>query len=416
MGIAVLPQDLRRATVRVFSRLRTPQGQANPLPHYAELAASGPVSPAPWGGHLVTGFAECDQILRDRQWCEPDRRWRERQGQGTRWAAPSSQEMSHALPNLNGPEHARIRRAADGFDRAAIGRLRPVITTATDRLLDTFHEQLRHGEADFAALVGEELPIATVGHWLGLPRADWPRLRELTHDQVFTQELLPTASQLARSDAATVELRTYFTDLVRARRARPGDDPVSQWIRTWDTLETDRDQADHQVYHLARFVLLAALETTATLLSQAVLHLVEHPLHWDAVAADPELVPGAVEESLRYDPPTHVISRVASHDMRLAGRDIREGEMAHLLIGAAHHDPHRHADPATYNPHRNPGGHLAFSGGVHYCLGAPLARLEAQTLITQLTRRIPRLTLVRPPTWAPRVAFRRLLNLDLTLA
>lgn len=414
MGIALLPQDLRRATAKVFSRLRTPQGQADPFPFYAELAASGPVSPAPWGGHLITGYAECDQVLRDRDWLEPDRSWREKQGQGTRWTAPSAQEMSHTLPTLNGPEHNRIRRAASGFDRTAISRLAPVITSATDRLLDAFHEQLRHGEANFATLVGEELPIATVGHWLGLPRADWPRLRELTHDQVFTQELLPTASQLARSDAATVELRAYFTDLVRARRARPGDDPVSQWIRTWDTLETDRDQADHQVYHLARFVLLAALETTATLLSQAVLRLVEHPVHWDALSADPELAPGAVEESLRYDPPTHVISRVAAHDTVLAGQDIREGEMTHLLIGAAHHDPHRHRHPAAYDPRRTP-GHLAFSGGAHYCLGAPMARLEAQTLITHLTRRIPRLTLVRPPTWAPRVAFRRLLNLDLAL-
>ncbi|MGD6749921.1 cytochrome P450 [Streptomyces sp. BH105] len=414
MGIALLPQDLRRATAKVFSRLRTPQGQADPFPFYAELAAPGPVSPAPWGGHLVTGYAECDQVLRDRDWLEPDRSWREKQGQGTRWTAPSAQEMSHTLPTLNGPEHNRIRRAADGFDRTAISRLAPVITSATDRLLDAFHEQLRNGEANFATLVGEELPIATVGHWLGLPRADWPRLRELTHEQVFTQELLPTASQLARSDAATVELRAYFTDLVRARRARPGDDPVSQWIRTWDTLETDRDEADHQVYHLARFVLLAALETTATLLSQAVLRLVEHPVHWDALTADPELAPGAVEESLRYDPPTHVISRVAAHDTVLAGQGIREGEMAHLLIGAAHHDPHRHRHPATYDPRRTP-GHLAFSGGVHYCLGAPMARLEAQTLITHLTRRLPRLTLVRPPTWAPRVAFRRLLNLDLAL-
>ncbi|MGY0490985.1 cytochrome P450 [Streptomyces sp. WG-D5] len=415
MGIAALPQDLRRATVAVFSRLRTARGQADPFPHYADLAASGPVSPAPWGGHLVTSFAECDQVLRDRTWQEPDRRWRERQGTGTRWTAPSAQEMSHTLPNLNGPDHTRIRRAASGFDRAAVERLRPAVLAATDRLLDGLHERLRDGEADFSTLVGEELPIATVGHWLGLPSADWPRLRELTHEQVFTQELLPTASQLARSDAATVELRAYFTDLVRTRRAHLGDDPVSQWIRTWDTLEDDRDEADHQVYHLARFVLLAALETTATLLSQAVLRLAEQPRYWSETAADPDLVPAVVEESLRLDPPTHVISRVAAHDTVLAGQDVREGEMVHLMIGAAHHDPARHRDPGTFDPRRAP-GHLAFSGGIHYCLGAPLARLEAHILLTQLTRRIPRLTLVRPPTWAPRVAFRRLMNLDLALA
>ncbi|MFJ6558236.1 cytochrome P450, partial [Streptomyces luteogriseus] len=289
------------------------------------------------------------------------------------------------------------------------------ITRRNEALLGALHERLHAGEADFAALVSEELPIATVGDWLGLPSADWRRLRELTHEQVFTQELLPNVSQLARSDAAMAELRTYFLNLVRSRRRRPGDDPVSRWIDTWDALEPVQDKADEAVYCLTLFVLLAALETTATLLSTMTLLLVEDPDRWGRLALQPDLVPAFVEEALRYDHPTHVISRVAAHDTVLADTDIAAGEMVHLMVGAAHRDPARFTDPDAFDPHRNP-SHLAFSWGIHYCLGAPLARLEAQTLLRHMITRLPRLTLVRRPERAPRVAFRRLLNLDVALA
>ncbi|MDO0929260.1 cytochrome P450 [Streptomyces sp. TG1A-8] len=415
METAITPPADRRFAVSLFSRLRTAKGQANPFPIYAELRARGGVVAAPWGGHLVTGFDLCDQILRSRDWLEPDAAWRERQGSGTRWTAPSSREMSRTLPALNPPDHTLVRRSAGMFDRASLDALRGTVGRITGRLLDSLAERLHDGEADFNALVSEELPVATIGHWLGLPAADFPRLRELTHDQVFTQELLPSASQLALSDAATAELRAYFTDLVRERRARPGHDPVSRWIAVWDTLESDRDKADRAVYFLALFVLLAALETTSTLLSTTTLLMLEHRRQWDCLALRPDLVPAAVEESLRYDAPTHVISRVASRDRVVGGVEVRRDEMVHLMVGAANRDPARHEDAELFNLHRKP-AHLAFSGGIHYCLGAPLARMEAQILLHQLVGRFPRLTLVRRPSWAPRVAFRRLLNLDVALS
>ncbi|MFF4762004.1 cytochrome P450 [Streptomyces sp. NPDC001292] len=414
METAVTPPPDRRFAVSLFSRLRTAKGQANPFPIYAELRSRGGVIAAPWGGHLVTRFDLCDQVLRNRDWLEPDARWREQQGDGTRWTAPSSREMSRTLPALNPPEHTWVRRSAGMFDRTSLEEIRGTVGRITGRLMDSLADRLRDGEADFNALVSEELPVATIGHWLGLPSADFPRLRELTHDQVFTQELLPSASQLALSDAATAELRAYFLELVRERRAHPGDDPVSRWITLWDAMEHDRDKADEAVYFLSLFVLLAALETTSTLLSTMTLLLLEHPRQWDRLTVHPDLVPAAVEESLRYDPPTHVISRVSSRDTELGGVEVRKDEMVHLMVGAANRDPARHEDPELFNLHRKP-AHLAFSGGIHYCLGAPLARLEAQTLLHHLVRRFPRLTLVRRPTWAPRVAFRRPLNLDVAL-
>ncbi|KUN96770.1 cytochrome P450 [Streptomyces caeruleatus] len=415
MGSVTTPISDRRATVALFSRLRTVQGQADPFPLYAELRSRGDVSPAPWGGFLVTGFGACDQVLRSGTWLEPDTGWRQRQGERTRWSAPSSREISRTLPALNPPEHTRVRRAAGTFDRGTIEQIGSRVSRVVDGLLDSLMDHLHTGEADFAALVSEELPIATIGDWLGLPSADWSRLRELTHDQVFTQELLPSASQLARSDVAMAELRAYFLALVAERRTRLGDDPVSRWIRTWDELEPDRDKADEAVYFLALFVLLAALETTSTLLSTMALLLVEDPDRWGLLAAQPDLVPAFVEESLRYDPPTHVISRVAAQDCVLEGVEVRADEMVHLMVGAAHRDPARYPAPDRFDLSRGP-GHLAFSGGIHYCLGAPLARLEAQTLLSRMITHLPRLTLVRRPSRAPRVAFRRLLNLDVALA
>ncbi|MEU7380696.1 cytochrome P450 [Streptomyces sp. NPDC042207] len=414
METAVTPPPDRRFAVSLFSRLRTAKGQANPFPIYAELRSRGGVVAAPWGGHLVTRFDLCDQVLRSRDWLEPDARWREQQGDGTRWTAPSSREMSRTLPALNPPEHTWVRRSAGMFDRTSMEEIRGTVGRITGRLMDTLAVRLRDGEADFNALVSEELPVATIGHWLGLPSADFPRLRELTHDQVFTQELLPSASQLALSDAATAELRAYFLDLVRERRAHPGDDPVSRWIKLWDAMESDQDRADESVYFLALFVLLAALETTSTLLSTMTLLVLEHPRQWDRLTIHPDLVPAAVEESLRYDPPTHVISRVSSRDTELGGVEVRKDEMVHLMVGAANRDPAKHEDAELFNMHRKP-AHLTFSGGIHYCLGAPLARMEAQTLLHHVVRRFPRLTLVRRPTWAPRVAFRRPLNLDVAL-
>ncbi|MFF5038449.1 cytochrome P450 [Streptomyces nigra] len=416
MVVDARPSHDRRSAVSLFARLRTAEGQADPFPYYARLRAMGPVTPAPWGNVLVTGFDLCDQILRSRDWLEPDKRWRDQQGAGTRWNAPSSQEMSNTLPALNPPEHTRIRRAAGTFGRKTLERIGRTVGQTTDRLLLSLTEQLHEGTADFVATVSEELPVATIGDWLGVPAADWPRLRELTHEQVFTQELLPTASQLARSDAATAELRAYFMDLVRRRREQPGDDPVSLWIHTFDTLEPDRDRADESVYFLALFVLLAALETTSTLLSTMALRLLEQPLRRDLLAADPTLVPAFVEETLRHDPPTHVISRVAAHETVVGGVEVAKDAMVHLMVGAAHRDPARHPDPDRFDPERARSDHLAFSNGVHYCLGAPLARLEAQTLLHHMISRLPRLTLARRPTWEPRVAFRRLSNLDVALA
>ncbi|MFJ5222241.1 cytochrome P450 [Streptomyces sp. NPDC088400] len=402
--------------ISLFSRLRTREGQSRHLPLYAELRNLGDVIAAPWGGHLVTSYNLCDQILRSRQWKALDSQWREKQGNHDRWNTPASQQAAKTLPMLNPPHHTKMRQSlGNPFDRKSLGSIKRSIGESVDQLLDGLAEELRQGEADFSSLISEQLPVISIGRWLGLPSSDYRLLNSLVNDQVLTQELFPSPSQLALADAATRQLQDYFTELVRERRKAPGSDPVSTWIRTWDTLEPDRELADAAVHSLAFFVLEAALETTTHMLNSATYLLLKHPRQLELLRARPEHIPDAVDEALRYDPPIHLFSRTAPEDVTLAGTRIREGDMVQLMVGAAHHDPRKYTDPEVFDVRRK-APNLGFGSGIHYCLGAPLARLEATSLLTALLARMPGLRLGSSPSWAPQVTFRRLTRLMVTVS
>ncbi|MFD5395786.1 cytochrome P450 [Streptomyces sp. NPDC127097] len=409
-ALAAAPID-RRSVVSLFSRLRTADGQSNSLPLYAKLRAMGDIVQAPWGGYLATSYGLCHQLLRSRSWRVPDSAWRARQDDAARWNASASRQMGDTLPMLNPPHHTRVRRSLGNvFDRKSLADMKSSVEQTTGRLLDRFEEELAYGPADFCALVSEELPVITIGEWLKIPPADYGLLRSLTHDQVYTQELFPTPSQLALSDESTRQLRQYFTALVSERRRKPGNDPVSSWLRVWDAQEPDREAADEAVYALTLFMVLAALETTAHVLSSAVRLLLEHPRQLNWLRVHPELIPGAVDEVLRYDAPIHMISRVAPEDTELGGVTVRKNEMVQLMVGAAHHDPNHFAAPEDFDIRRG-ASHLGFGGGIHFCLGNALARMEADCLLTGLLERLPGLRISAPPVWEPRVAFRRLITL-----
>ncbi|PWS43552.1 cytochrome P450 [Streptomyces sp. ZEA17I] len=375
----------------------------------------GDVVRAPWNGYLVTGFDACSQVLRGRNWQAPDFAWQERQDDAKRWDAIATREMTSTLARLNAPEHTCQRRSLGNlFDRSTIERLTPDVERHADRLLDELADKLRWGEADFVSTVSEQLPIHTIGSWLGLPPEDYPHILEITHNQVYAQELLPTSSELAVSAKATAQLRAYFTDLVARRRAEPRHDVLTGWIHTWDALEPDRERADEILYRLTMFVTIASLETTATLLTSMVSLLSAEPGRWAWLRSCPEHVDAAVDEVLRYDPPIHINTRIAAEDTVLAGVPIEKDSMVHVLYGAANHDPRRNPDPGAFDILRG-GSHLTFGGGVHYCLGAALAKLEARTLLARMLDRFPALRTVSPPVHAPRMVFRRVTSLGVAL-
>ncbi|MFI9626911.1 cytochrome P450 [Streptomyces sp. NPDC052042] len=375
----------------------------------------GDVVRAPWDAYFVTGFDTCSEVLRGRNWLAPDFAWQERQEDSERWKAVATQEMTRTLSRLNAPEHTCQRRSLGNlFDRSTIERLTPVVEEHATRLLDELAEKLRWGEADFVSTVSEQLPISTIGSWLGVPAADHPHILEITHNQVHAQELLPTKSELDVSAEATGHLRTYFTEMVRQRRANPGDDILTGWIHTWDAREPDRETADEILYRLTMFVTIASLETTATLLSAMVWLLHREPGRWAWLREHPGHVDAVIDEVLRYDPPIQINTRVAAEDTVLAGVPIAKDSMVHVMYGAANHDPRRTENPDAFDVQRR-GAHLTFGGGVHYCLGAALARLEARTLLIQLLERFPTLKVTTPPAYAPRLVFRRVTSMGVTI-
>ncbi|GGZ71811.1 cytochrome P450 [Streptomyces echinoruber] len=406
----------RRAVISLLRRLRSPQGQADPLPVWAELRALGDVVPAPWGGYFVTGFDLCNHVLRSRDWLVPDLAWQERQPDPERWQAPATREMSRKLSRLNPPVHTCQRRSlGNPFDRRTLEELRPHITAHVTALLDDLEARLRaDGRADFVTTVGDRLPIHTIGHWLAIPEHHYDHIVDFTHRQVHAQELLPTRSELEISAGATLEMREFFTRLIADRRRNPGNDVLTGWIHHWDAqYPDDRRAADEVIYDLTMFLTIASLETTATLLTNAVWLLTQDPARAAFLRRHPEHLDDAIDETLRYDPPIHLNSRVAAADTLLAGIPLAKDTMIHVLYGAANHDPRRNPDPHTFDILRK-GGHLTFGGGIHYCLGAALARLEARTLLTELLRRFPTLRPAAPPTYAPRMVFRRITSLDVT--
>jgi cytochrome P450 len=257
--------------------------------------------------------------------------------------------------------------------------------------------------------------VRTVGRWLGLPPEDYAHILDFTHRQVYAQELLPTKSELAVSAQATLEMRAYFTELIRHRRAHPGNDVLTGWIHYWDAqYPDDRAAADQVIYDLTMFITIASLETSAVLLTNAVWFLTQDPSRAAWLRAHPQHIDDAVEETLRYDPPVWLNSRVAAEDTVLAGTPVAKDTTVHVLYGAAAHDPRRNPDPEVFDIRRG-GGHLTFGGGAHYCLGAALARLEARELLGQVLERFPTLRPTAPPTYdTSRVVFRRITSLKVT--
>ncbi|CAL9358828.1 cytochrome P450 [Streptomyces griseomycini] len=407
----------RRAVISLLRRLRSPEGQADPLPVWEEMRSLGDVVPAPWGGYFVTGFDACSQVLRGRNWLVPDFAWQERQPDPERWQAPATREMTRTLPRLNAPTHTCQRRAlGNPFDRTTLQAMRPRIAALASGLLDDLGDRLRaDGEADFVRTVAEQLPMRTVGEWLGIAPEHFPHILDFTHRQVYAQELLPTKSELAVSAQATLEMRAFFTELVRQRRAHPGNDVLTGWIHHWDArYPDDRAAADQVVYDLTMFITIASLETTAVLLTNAVWFLTQEPSRAAWLRRHPEHIDDAIEETLRYDPPVVVNSRIAADDTVLAGVPLAKDTTVHVLYGSAAHDPRRNERPHVFDILRN-GSHLAFGGGAHYCLGAALARLEARELLGQVLERFPTLRPAAPPVYdTSRVVFRRVSSLKVT--
>ena len=249
-------------------------------------------------------------------------------------------------------------------------------------LLDRARQQ--GGTFDLVSALAEPLPVAVISDLLGIPPAERAPLVQHGHVVVTALDGIRSpchAHDLLRSTRA---LEAMFEGLVRRRRADPGEDVVSALLRSEDRV------SPHELVSMCSLLLVAGFETTVNLIGNGVLALLAHPEQWQALCRRPDLAAGAVEEVLRFDPPVQRTARVAHEATELAGRPVRRGQAVLLLLGGANRDPEVFEDPARFDVTRTPAvEHLAFSSGQHYCLGAPLARMEGEVALRALAERLP---------------------------
>jgi cytochrome P450 len=294
--------------------------------------------------------------------------------------------LSRSMLGTDPPEHTRLRRlVSKAFTARRVEGLRPRIQEITDALLDRITAR---GSAELVGEFALPLPITVIGELLGVPAADRERFR------IWTDEMLDrpfdVGTDLARVTAAREQMHGYLAELVAAKRAHPADDLITDLVAATD--EGERLDAQ-ELLAMIFLLLIAGYVTTVSLIGTGTRALLRQPDQLDRLRTDPSLVPQAVEELLRFDGPVNPgLTRYALEDLEIGGVPIPRGDMVLLAIAAADRDPHRFPDPDRLDVGADP-GHLAFGHGLHYCLGAPLARLEGQVAFTALLSRLPDITL-----------------------
>ncbi|WP_051801099.1 cytochrome P450 [Streptomyces sp. NRRL F-525] len=392
----------------------TPEGRVNPYPALAELRRTEPIYYHPgFNTYFLTRFADCQAVLTDPAFLVPDLDWCARELPDWR-DRPSAEFFYSSLLRSNGTDHARLRRLVGGaFSARRVAALRHTVRDITARLLDDFADATSDGgSADFQELVGYPLPVTVVGHLIGVPVEEQRQFHGLGQDAGRLLEPVRSPEDWRRADLAVVALRAYFTGLIALRRARPADDLTSLLLAVRDT--DDGRLTEAELVDILVLVLIAGFETTAGLLGLAVHALLAHRDQWDLLVSGPELAARAVEESLRWDTPVQMTERIAAGPVDVAGVTVPEGANVTTVLAAANRDPERHADPDTFDIRRADIKVLGFSAGLHYCLGAALARVEAAELLEQLPRRFPTLTASAPPHRRESISLRSFENLPLT--
>ncbi|NUO99792.1 MAG: cytochrome P450 [Nonomuraea sp.] len=374
-----------------FQRILDPAGRADPYPHLGALRQT-PVRRLEDGTYVVSTYREIVELLHDPR-LSSDRR--------NLASAPEEPEHAPAFIRLDPPEHDRLRRLTmrhfgPPHTPRIVDGLRPMMLATTTHLIDAIAGKRR---ADVVDEVAYPLPIAVICRLLGVPEEDEGQFHGWA-DQIV-ETLGPgeedRAERARERQAVSQQLERYLAGLADARRARPGDDLLSGLV----THEgPDGRMTPDEVVATAMLLLIAGHETTINLIANGMLTLLRHPDQLERLRAEPDLVITAVEELLRYEPPVQLVSsRVTLDDVTVGDVTIPAGSPVVLALAAGSRDPAHVSDPDRFDPCRRPNEHLGFGGGVHYCFGAPLARLEAQIVLGELVRRLrnPRLVADPPP-------------------
>jgi cytochrome P450 len=384
----------------------SPAFVADPYPAFAELRESGRLHWfEPSRQWLVPRHADVAALLRDRRLGRTylHRFTHEEFG---RTAPPAAHEPFHTL-NDNGmldlepPDHTRIRRLVSrAFTPRTVEALAPTVRRLADGLAD---ELCAAGGGDLVKTVAEPLPVAVISELLAIPEADRHMLRPWSRDICGMYDLNPSEEAARKAVSASLEFSAYLRDLIAERRKRPGDDLISALIAVHDEGERLNEQ---EMVSMCVLLLNAGHEATVNSTANGWWALFRHPEQLAALRADHTMLSTAVEELLRYDTPLQLFERWVLDDIEIDGTVIPRGSEIAMLFGSANHDPAAFDRPERLDLRREDNPHVSFSAGIHYCIGAPLARVELQASFGALLRKAPRMRLAAEPHYGPSFVIR----------
>jgi P450-derived glycosyltransferase activator len=356
-----------------LAQLWTRAGRGDPYALYDRLRSRGSMTPTALGNWSSASHEICSRVLRDRRF-----------GVRPLDTEPGEEDMNLSFLEMNPPDHTRLRRlVAPAFSPKQMTAWAPRIDKRVHQLLDDAADRF-----DLVDALAAPLPIAVISELLGVPQergADFRRYGATIGTALDGIRSLRHAAALMAANSA---LERLFTDLFELRRREPADDVVSMVVAAGG------DQvAAPELLPLCVLLLVAGFETTVNLISNTVLALLNHPDQWALVRDDPSLAAAAVEETLRYDAPVQQTGRIAHEALELDGHPVRRGQYVAILIGGANRDPAVHPDPNRFDITRRQHDNLAFSSGIHYCVGQPLAKLEAVAAVRSVAERWPGLEL-----------------------
>ena len=385
-------------------------GPEGPYDSYRRLRETEPVLLTSSGVLVLSRFADCDEALRDRNLGKVD------ESLGFRLTEVPDDLQRKAMHRFrrtmlfrNPPDHQRLRRlVTDVFTHRHVEQIRSSVVDRVEVLLDGIEES---HDVDIMTQLALPLPVNVIGDLLGLPIEGRELAAPLVRDLVAPLEPSADATAIQRASESEDRLAEYLSDLIAEKRFNPADDLLSRLATARGDDALDEDEC----VGTAILLFAAGFETTTNLIGNGLSALLGHPEQFDLLRSHPDLAPNAIEELLRFDAPVQTNGRTVLEPTSIAGVDLDPGTVVLTLLGAANRDPEQHDKPDVLDLERTNPAPISFGAGIHFCLGAPLARMEGQELFPRLLSRFPNMTPDGEATWRPGLSFRGLASLPVSI-